>query len=268
MLFAVSGLKGVQVDASDGSAGTVKDFLFDDETWRIRWVVVDTGTWLPGRKVLIHPSAFAPLDVAPPSGSGLPMMSTRRFELSVRLTKKQIEASPDLGEDDPVSKQLESRVYAHYGWDPVWGRAYFQAKPTAPPQSPRPSSAASAAPEFANRQMRPGEDNPHLRSSSLVSGYHIHASDGDIGHLDNFLPDDVNWDIRYLVIATSDWWPGKRVLLAPYAIQEIDAPEHLVRLNVSRDQVKSSPPWDPVAMIDRIGEQRLHSHYGWRGYGW
>lgn len=268
MLFAVSGLKGVSVEGSDGAVGTVKDFLFDDETWRIRWVVVDTGTWLPSRKVLIHPSAIAPLDVAPPSGSGLPMMSARRLALSVRLTKKQIEASPDLGEDEPVSRQLESHVYAYYGWDPIWGSTHFGTRTTATPQSPRQFSDTAAESETTESRTGPGEDSPHLRSANAVTGYHIHATDGDIGHLENLLPDDVNWDIRYLVIATSDWWPGKHVLLAPYAVEEIDWLERHIRLNVTRDQVKSSPPWDPVTMIDRIGEQRLHSHFGWRGYGW
>ena len=99
MLFAISGLKGVSVEGSDGRIGTVKDFLFDDESWQIRWMVLDTGTWLPGRKVLIHPSVIAPLDIAPPSGQGLPMMSTPRLALSVRLTQQQIELLKTEGVD-------------------------------------------------------------------------------------------------------------------------------------------------------------------------
>ena len=256
MLFAISGLKGVSVEGSDGRIGTVKDFLFDDESWQIRWMVLDTGTWLPGRKVLIHPSVIAPLDIAPPSGQGLPMMSTPRLALSVRLTQQQIEASPDIREDEPVSKQMESHVYDYYSWDPYWGTSYFGVVATAEPLSPPPKVADA-----------PGGD-PHLRSVTAVNHYHVHATDGDIGHVENFLADDVNWDIRYLVIATSNWWPGKHVLLSPYSVQEIDWLERHIRLNVTRDQVKASPPWDPVAMIDQISEQRLHSHYGWPGYGW
>jgi hypothetical protein len=107
-----------------------------------------------------------------------------------------------------------------------------------------------------------------LRSVTTVNHHHVHATDGDIGHVANFLVDDINWDIRYLVVATSNWWPGKDVLLSPYAVQEIDWSERRIRLNVTRDQVKSSPPWDPTAMIDQISAQRLHSHYDWPGYGW
>ena len=163
MLFAISGLKGVPVKASDGPVGTVKDFLFDDDTWRIRWMVVDTGTWLPGRNVLVHPSAIAPLDVGPPSSHGLRLMGARQLAMSVRLTKHQIEASPDLREDEPVSKQMESRVYDYYSWDPFWGTTNFGTTTTAPPQSAPPGSAASAEPKMADAKTHPGDGDPHLR---------------------------------------------------------------------------------------------------------
>jgi hypothetical protein len=255
MLCAVSGFKGASVVASDGWVGTFKDFLFDDETWRIRWMVVDTGTWLPGRKVLIHPSVIAPPDIA--ARRGLPMMSgDQPLSLSVRLTRRQIEASPSIREDESVSYQIEARVYEYYGWDPAWGTSYFGVIAIAEPLS-QPPKVADA----------PG-GNPHLHNIAAVNHYRVHATDGDIGHVANLMADDINWDIRYLVIATSNWWPGKHVLLAPYAVQEIDWPQRHIRLNVIRDKVKSSPPWDPIAMIDKMSEQQLHGHYGWPGYGW
>ena len=114
----------------------------------------------------------------------------------------------------------------------------------------------------------PGDGDPHLRSVVSVNGYHVHATDGELGHVENFLADDANWDIRYLVIATRNWWPGKHVRLAPYAVKEIDWSEERINVNVTRDQVKSSPAWDPLAMTDNIGEQHLHRHFGWPGYGW
>ena len=121
MLFAVSGLRGCPVKAGDGLVGSVKDFLFDDRSWKVRWMVVDTGHWLPGRQVLIHPSAIAPLEPALPVKRVLPMMTTGdTLVVSVRLTKEQIEASPDARQDEPVTKQMETDVYDHYGWDPAW----------------------------------------------------------------------------------------------------------------------------------------------------
>ena len=112
MLFAVTGLQGCPVEASDGHVGSIKDFLFDDESWKVRWIVVDSGHWLPGRQVLVHPSAIAPLDLTLPVRRALPMMSTGdALVVSVRLTKQQIEASPEAREDEPVTKQMEAHLY-------------------------------------------------------------------------------------------------------------------------------------------------------------
>ena len=134
MLFAVTGLQGCPVEASDGRVGTVKDFMFDDQGWKVRWMVVDTGHWLPGRQVLIHPSAIAP------------MMSTGdTLVVSVRLTKQQIEASPDAREDEPVTKQMEAHLYDYYRWDPYWGTTYFGASAIATPLSEPPIFAEAAA---------------------------------------------------------------------------------------------------------------------------
>ena len=269
MLFAVTGLQGCPVEASEGQVGTVKDFLFDDQSWKIRWVVVDVGQWLSGRQVLIHPSAIAPLDVSQPSNRGLPMMTGPETPvLSVQLTKQKIEASPEVSEDEPVTKQMEAALHDYYGWDPAWGTTYFGPSPMPTPLSTPPVVAGFAEPELANLENPPGEGDPHLRSAVSVKGYHVHATDGDLGHVEHFLADDANWDIRYLVIATRNWWPGKHVQLAPYAVKDIDWAERHINVNVTRDQVKSRPEWDPLAMMDQVEEQRYHSHFGWPGYGW
>ena len=269
MLFAVSGLLGCPVKAGDGHVGSVKDFLFDDRSWKVRWMVVDTGHWLPGRQVLIHPSAIAPLDLALPAKRVLPMMTTGdTLVVSVRLTKEQIEASPDARQDEPVTKQMETDVYDHYGWDPAWGISYFGPSDIAAQLLEPTILSENAARQAADRESHRSEGDPHLRSFVSVNGYHVHATDGDLGHVENFLADDVNWDIRYLVIATRDWWPGKHVQLAPFAVKDIDWSEHRINLEVTRDQVKSSPAWDPLALEDQVGEQQLHRHFGWPGYGW
>jgi hypothetical protein len=266
MLFALSGLAGTTVEATDGRAGTVKDVLFDDASWRVRWIVIDTGTWLPGRKILIHPSAVGPLDFGTPSGDRLPMMGGRdALALPVRLTQRQIEDSPDIREHEPVSEQVQSLVYDYFGWDRHGGLAEPGMNAIASPLSAPPLFGAvpMAEPE---RQPPHGEDDPHLQSVAAVIGCHIHASDGDIGHVENLLADDGAWDIRYLVVATSNWWIGKKVLLAPFAVRDIDWSERQVTVNVTREQVRSSPPWDPAAAVDRIKEEQLHRHYGWPGY--
>ena len=256
MLFAVSGLEGCPIAASDGRIGAVKDFLFDDRSWQIRWVTVDTGDWLPGRKVLIHPSAIAPLKIPPKPR--LPMMSPGdSLEVNVNLTRQQIEASPEAREDDPVSRDMTALLYDYYGWDPDWGGTNIGESAIVAEAAERRAADIETGPE--------GES--HLRSAAAVKGYHVHASDGELGHVENLLADDANWDIRYLVIATRSWWPGKIVQLAPYAVTDVDWLDRQVKLNVTRDQVRSAPAWDPLAMTDEVGEQQWRRHFGWPGYG-
>ena len=267
MLFAVSGLLGCPVEANDGRAGAVEDFLLDDLSWKIRWMVVDVGQWLSGRRILIHPSAIAPLDFDPPAIGKLPMISMGNpLTVTVRLTKHEIETSPEAREDEPVTEQMQTRVYEHYGWDPNWGDALFG--PDAIDPMSKPIVAETEAHPAATIGGDRGGGDPHLRSVVEVKGYRVHATDGDIGHVENFLADDVNWDIRYLVIGTHNWWPGKHVQLAPYAVRSIDWAERHISVNVTRDQVKSSPPWDPLALAGRIEQEGYHRHFGWPGYGW
>ena len=264
MLFAVSGLIDCPVDASDGEVGTVKDFLFDDKTWNIRWMAVQAGDWLPGRRrVFIHPSAIAPLEI-PPKPS-LPMMSSpETLRVTVKLARAQIEAGPHAHEDDPVTKDMEGLLYDYYGWDPYWGASYFGGSAMANAQS---EIAAAAARRNADAQIPPLDGGDHLHSVTQFKGYTVHALDGDIGHVENLLADDVNWDIRYLVIATRNWWPGKVVQLSPYAVKDIDWFSEHVNMNVTRDQVKSAPAWDPLALVNEVTEEELHRHFGWPGYG-
>jgi hypothetical protein len=264
MLFAVSGLEGCPVRASDGGIGAVKDFLFDDQNWKIRWMAVDAGHWLPGRKVLIHPSAIAPLELPPKPA--LPMMSPgEKLELTVNLTKAEIEAGPEAGEEDPVTSDMEALLYDYYGWDAYWGATHFGGVVLPNAEA---GIVADAARRDADAQIPPVDGADRLHSVASVKGYRVHASDGEIGHVENLLADDANWEIRYLVIATRNWWPGKVVQLSPYAVKDIDWFDHHINMNVTRDQVRSAPAWDPLAMVDQVREEQFHRHFGWPGYGW
>ncbi len=257
MLLAITGLEGFGLEARDGRIGAVVDFLFDDASWRVRWLVVDCGSWLEGRKVLVHPSAIS-----------YTALEDQKFD--VELTKSQVEASPELLEHQPVSRQMEARLYDHYGWDPLGDEA--------PNLVPVPGAMASplmAPPYFGFGKQTPGDagavaaaseqaDN-HLQRVLEVLGYHIHAIDGEMGHAENFLFDAADWSLRYLVVDTSNWGFGKQVLIAPHAVKIIDGSDRRIRLDVSREQVQSSPPWDPLVAFDRAYATRLHEHYGWPG---
>jgi hypothetical protein len=247
MLLQGLAFKGFSVEASDGKIGVVSDFLFDDATWKLRWLVVDTGTWLKDRKLLLHPSAIEKADV--PASA-----------LLVKLTQDQVEKSPSIATDEPVSRQMEERLYGHYGVDPLWNGSYYSGNSIAMPM---------AAPNFAGAgQMaaQPGghaAGDTHLRSLAEVTGYNIHASDGMIGHVESFLIDDESWDIRYLVADTRNWWFGRHVLLSPAAVREIMWDQHGVSLNLTCYKIKGSPVWEPTSLLDRAYEQMLQAYYGW-----
>jgi hypothetical protein len=239
MLRSGSAFNGFTLEASDGKVGTVSDFLFDDSNWQLRWLVVDTGAWLTGRKILIHPSALEKPDLA---GRAFP----------VKLTRAQVEGSPEIGRDEPVSLQMEHNLYGYYGYDVTWGGGFAGGNGT-------------AVPTTAGTSVPVSKGDPHLRSIAEVSGYGIHAIDGDIGHLDRFLIDDQDWTVRYLVVDTATWWLGKHVLVAPTAIKEISWAERFLRLDLTCYKIKGSPVWDQSGIVDRAYEQLLRIYYGWDG---
>ena len=209
MLRNTSAIDGYFIAASDGHLGTVSDFLFDDVSWLVRWLVVDTGNWLSGRKVLLPAFALGHLDA-------------ERREFAVRLTMQQVKDSPDIDTKRPVSRQMEANIYDYYGWSPYWSTGLYMGG-YGFGYGRRHSAIASHGIHAARgryRRCRRSDDDPHLRSIEAITGYHIHASDGEIGHVDDFLVEDADWSIHYLVVDTKNWWPGKKVLISPRSIQK------------------------------------------------
>lgn len=247
MLKLGSTLKGYAIEATDGEIGAIDDFLFDDRSWLVRWLVVETGNWLTGRKVLLLPAALGKAD-------------HDRRQLPVALTRAQVAASPELSEHEPVSTQLERHLYDYYNWRPILGDSTFGENPIA--------SRFSAPPLFespapAETTISKDDSDPHLRSLAATSGYHILASDGAIGATADSLIDDDGWVIPFLVVDTGNWWFGAQVLISPHAVKDISWADREVRLNVTRYQVRTSPPWSPAADTDPAYEAELHEHYDW-----
>jgi hypothetical protein len=237
VLRSASHLKNYTLSATDGELGKVKDFLFDDQLWVIRYLVVDCGRWLPGRRVLLIPSVLGEADWS-------------QNVLPVTLTKEQIEKSPGIGEDRPVSRQREEELHAHYGWSPYWAgaeAAYFAARAAEIEQESEP-------PE------RKGD--PNLRSVAEVTGYHIAAVDGEIGHVEDFIVEDRTWWIRYVVVDTRNWLPGKKVLAAPQWMRRISWSDRTASVDLTREQLKNCPEYDPSAPVNREYEARLYDYYG------
>jgi hypothetical protein len=184
MLWNASRINGYAITASDGRLGTVSDFLFDDSSWLVRWLVVDTGSWLPGRQVLLPPSVLGHPD-------------TRGKEFSVRLTMQQVKDSPEIDTDRPVSRQMETITYDYYGRSPYWGTGFYMGGYgyLVGAGTPSPSLESRRREEHIADAQR-HDDDPHLRSIEAVTGYHIHAPDGEIGHVEDFLVEDADWSIQ------------------------------------------------------------------------
>ncbi|MEO5686809.1 MAG: PRC-barrel domain-containing protein [Burkholderiaceae bacterium] len=254
MLNRVHHLDGATVTASDGLIGHLKDVFFDDAAWAIRYLVVDTGTWLTGRQVLISPySVKSPLSAA--------------SNIDVRLTRKEIAGSPDVDVHMPVSRQHESEVVAYYGYPDYWGAGGLWGMggyPIFPVALP---TAEQLAIDKAARAARAASADGCLRSAAHVKGYDIHATDGNIGHVTDFLFDDETWALRYFVVDTRNWWPGgTRVLIAPHWIASVDWAQRSVHVKITKSQVKSSPVYEEGEPVHRDYERRLYDAYDRTGY--
>src|ERR1019366_2245672 len=200
MLLNTKKLHGHKLAALDGEIGHVKDCYFDDQSWAVRYLVVDTGTWLPGRQVLLSPHSFGRFDKAAKT-------------LHINLTRKAIENSPAIEEHRPVSRQFEKNYYEYYNWptywegDSMWGASDFP--------------EFRASPYARKSYDYPQWDDIHLRSTKAVTGYAIHAADGNIGSVSGFKVDDKRWVIRELVVETGHWYAGKEILITPSKITSI-----------------------------------------------
>lgn len=272
MLIKATTINGYTLHSLDGEIGRVKEFYFDDQHWTIRYLVADTGNWLTGRQVLISPHALV-------------SVMSQEQSITVDLTKQQIEASPSLDSDKPVSRQFEERYHGYYGWSMYWGGPYMWGSSYYPytmgegkagqesTETPRQYDRLGAPPAFeqtADSLMDSAETestgDDHLRSTRAVSGYHIEAADGSIGHVDDFIIDSDTWAIRYLIVDTVNWWPGKKVLLAPQWIESVSWQESKVFVNLSRETIKKAPEYTAESQLTRKYETSLHGHYNRKEY--
>jgi hypothetical protein len=243
MLRSIHDLNNYILAARDGEIGRCKDFLFDDRHWAVRYMVADTGKWLPGRKVLI-----SPLSLEQPDWSG------RRFP--VNLTKEQIEGSPPLDRDAPVSRRYEMRYMSYYGGPHYWQGTNIWGHLPYPPVAPLEPSPGG----FEDKELEP--DEVHLRSTEEVSGYSIRAEDGDMGRVSDFIVEDGSWVLRYMVVDTRKWLPGRKVLISPEWIGQVSWPDSAVDVTMDRESVKNSPPYDPTQPVNRQYEAVLYDYYG------
>jgi hypothetical protein len=252
MLWSFNELKGYSLRATDGSLGSVHDLLFDDSHWTARWLVVDTA-WLFGRRVLLAPQAL-----------GHPDGVAREFP--VNLTQEQIRNAPDVDTDRPVNRQHETDLYGYYGYGPYWSTADYAmiggvAGMTLPPGHPELVPASEEAQRRAAGAEYIQEGDPHLRSAREVTGYHIRGTDDSVGSVADFLIDEEGWVIRYLVVDTGHWLPGRKVPIAPSWVSEVSWGTQEVQVTLTRAEIEASPEYNPDLSLDRVYEEQLHRHY-------
>lgn len=252
MLRSLNDLTGLSIRASDGEIGEVYEFYFDDAAWTIRYLVVRTGNWLANKNVLISPAAI-----------GKPDWDQKL--LPVNLTRNQVENSPDISTDKPVSRQNETELLNYYNWPVYWdfdmGMAYTPGAAYLTQGLMAEQNAAEGSKD--KKSEGKAKSDPHLRSSREVTGYKIQSTDKEIGHIKDFIIDDASWIIRYIVADTGSWlMPGRKILLSPHWIDKIIWNESKVYAVLSSESIRNSPEYDPSSTLGRNYEEVLYEHYG------
>jgi hypothetical protein len=251
MLYRADAIMNQKVEATDGVVGIVKDLYFDDISWTLRYLVVDTGGWLTGRDVLIGSESLVTFD-------------HDRGAVVTRLSQMQIEHSPAAEQGQPISRLNEIQLSQYYGWSPYW---------TAPPglfpwsktySFPRDSSAPNggpASPQFEAEFEKQSQGEPNLRSFADLKNYGLHASDGDIGQVEDLFIEPDSWRITHLVADTRLWWPGGLVVIDRALIDKINWPERQIIVAMTRDQVKNSPAYDKHRLMNETYQTQLSDYY-------
>lgn len=262
MLRNMKELKDYNVGAIDGDIGQIQDFYFDDATWVVRYLIVDTGSWLSSRKVLISPILL--------DQGNIPEKT-----LQFNITKEQVKGSPDIDTDKPVSRQHEETYLSYYGYPLYWGGMGLWGDGISPAMVMRgfpgfvSSSEGDAERHRVMTEARAAEhrdDDPHLRSCKAVVGYQVHANDGEIGHVEGMLIDDETWSLRYLIVNTSNWWLGHSVLVAPQWIKHMSWADGTVTVDLSQGAIKKAPPYESLKTLLRQQEIDTYQHHGRSGY--
>lgn len=258
MLHTLNDLENIAIHATDGDIGQTKALYFDDKQWVIRYLVVETGSWLFSKKVLLSPISIKHLN-------------WEDNTLTLSITREQVKNSPDIDTEKPVSRQYEVDYMRYYGYPYYWSNIGlwgdfpnpYMIAPDYSNIAPQPDENPDA-PDSA--EIEDQDQDQHLRSSHAVTGYHLEAQDGDLGHLQGMLIDTDTWAIRYLIINTSNWWLGHSVLIAPQWIKEVNWLTSKIYVAMTRQQIKDAPIFDPSVPFDRELEKDLQRHYDRKDY--
>jgi uncharacterized protein YrrD len=203
MLHDLNALTGSLVIATDGEMGSIRNFLFDDQSWTVRYLVVDVGGWLTRRAVVLAIAAVEQPDWV-------------KKTFHVHLTKEQVRYSPDVDTEKPVSRQQEIAMQEYFGWPVFWAASELGPASSLPPGREYPVRA---------------EADTHLRGTRDLAGYEVWSTDGEIGRVDSFIMDDGAWHLGYLDVKTGDWLYNRSVLVPTRWVHSVSWAERRVNLD-------------------------------------
>ncbi|MFW5856242.1 MAG: hypothetical protein ACOCX4_00055 [Planctomycetota bacterium] len=249
MLLLAKTLFTYGIRTPEDELGHCRDLYVDDRDWSVRYVVVDTGGLLPGKKVLLAPQVFGPPD---PEAETLP----------TGLSPEQVQNAPALDEHEPVSRRHEAALARHYGWEAHWlpPLAAFP-PPNAPPVAPLAADLPEPQPAGQDNDA-PDQTGAHLRSLREVTGYGIAATDAPVGHTVDGVVETDDWEVHYLLVDTRNWLPGKKVLIDTERVTGVDWRGRLLQVDRTREDIRQSPPFAPDAPVNQVVEHRLYDYAG------
>jgi hypothetical protein len=250
MKRSLNSLINYTMRATDGDIGEVKEFYYDDQTWTIRYLILETGNWLFGRKVLISPEALIKTDAI-------------NNAFYVNITREQVKTSPDIDTDKPLYRQQEVKLFEHYPWNSYWGGSLLGMGYGTPGMiAPMAVSVHQTMQAEKNENGTEPEGDTHLRSTRKTMDFKIHAADGEIGSFEDLIVDDVSWKIESLVVDVSKWISDKKVLISPNAINQIKLRTENVIVNLTVEELQNSPDYNPNDPVNHVMEENLRDYYG------
>ena len=252
MLHNANALRGFAIAATDGELGSIKDVYFDDAEWVIRYLVVNTGGWPNGFDVLLSPMSVIAEE-------------WDRRALRVNLTMEQIRNSPGIDTARPVERQHEEEFNTYYGFPYYWAGPHRDSAVYPGVVEKKPLEAADVLAIRTRLEEEQEHSDPHLRSCSDVIGYHIHATDRQIGHVEDFLFDRTDWSIQLMAVDTRKWLIGKHVLVAPRRIERVSWEDRTVFVNATREQLEHSPEYDKAHPPESGAEVEMFRKQGTDG---
>ena len=244
MLRQIRELGTYRLHATDGDIGHLEQFYFEDRDWKIRYFVMNIGTWLHGKKVLMSPSAIIGVDAPTKT-------------INAAFTKQQVQESDDVGIHKPEGLEQPHDYSLYIGWPYYLGLNALNDSD----RGPVPRRAHDPKKGKTSERTMLQLNDEHLRSSKVVSRYHVMAVDGEIGQIEDGIVDDQTWTIQYVVSTVRNWRSSKKVLLPTEWILWVSAAESNVYVSLSRKNIATAPAFDPEKPLTRDLEIALYNHY-------